>query len=257
MNVPEVVLERYGEYLDVVKLLDAASWAPDNVIRDDIRVQIGGAPGEVARMQGTDSEFLDRLEEASIDVVEYETHVDRPSVDEMRSEVETLRERGFDVVGEVGAKWFTRMRLGIRSTASKSRRRSSGSNGSLTPDARRSTGRGWSFGTSSAATSRIGRDRRRCWRSQRPSAREHRLRDLESDDGFSRVREVLVLAGLPVRSVGQCRERPAAARPSTRKHSTWNDVRHEPRLHPLAPGGETDEWWRMEVPPYDVGLERD
>jgi phosphosulfolactate synthase len=129
--VPSLVLDRYSEYIDIVKLLEATMWAPNDVIKEAIAsyhkngiiVQIGGLPFEIARAEGKEEEFLSEVKKLGLDIVEYETHALKPTVEQMRSDVETLRERGFRVVGEVGAKWpwkddtrLSRDRINIQKT---------------------------------------------------------------------------------------------------------------------------------------------
>jgi len=111
--IQPLVLERYSEFVDIVKLLDATLWAPNDVIKQAIAtyhkhgidVQIGGVPFEIARACEKEAEFLKEVKNLGIDIVEYETHALKATVDQMRSDLEDLRKRGFRVVGEVGAKW--------------------------------------------------------------------------------------------------------------------------------------------------------
>jgi phosphosulfolactate synthase len=111
--IQPLVLERYSEFVDIVKLVEATLWAPNDVIKQAITtyhkhgidVQIGGVPFEMARAAGKEEEFLKEVKNLGLDIVEYETHALKPTVDKMRSDVKALRKRGFRVVGEVGAKW--------------------------------------------------------------------------------------------------------------------------------------------------------
>lgn len=113
--IPPTVLERYAEYIDIVKILDPTLWAPSEVIEKaiatykeyDILVQIGGIPGELARLGGKFDIYLEELKRLGIDAVEYETHVAKPTPDQMKEEVKELKNQGFKVVvAEVGSKWY-------------------------------------------------------------------------------------------------------------------------------------------------------
>src|SRR5579875_3387947 len=111
--VAPIVLERYSDYIDTIKLLETTLWAPDTVIKENIKeykahninVQIGGVPYEIARASGKEEEFLKEAKDLGVDILEYETHAVKPTKEEVKEGVEMLRKKGFRVVGEVGAKW--------------------------------------------------------------------------------------------------------------------------------------------------------
>ena len=111
--IAPLVLERYSEYIDTIKLLETTMWAPDAVVKENIKqykehgisVQIGGIPYEIARAGGKEEEFLTEAKNLGVDILEYETHALKPTKDEVRHGVDALKKRGFRVVGEVGAKW--------------------------------------------------------------------------------------------------------------------------------------------------------
>jgi len=111
--ITSMVLDRYSEYIDTIKLLETTMWAPDSIIKNQIKeykshgvdVQIGGVPYEIARASGMEERFLVEAKSLGVDILEYETHALKPTKDEVRSGVDALRKRGFRVVGEVGAKW--------------------------------------------------------------------------------------------------------------------------------------------------------
>jgi len=113
-TIPEDFLNRYGDYIDVVKLLDSTQWAPRDMVIEDIErykehgleIQVGGIPHEAARVQGVEDQYLETMEALGIDWIEYETHVEKPSVTEIESDIRELKDRGFAVAGEVGSKWF-------------------------------------------------------------------------------------------------------------------------------------------------------
>lgn len=112
-GLPEPILERYGEYVDLMKILDSAMWSPDRFVEadvaaakaHDVAVQVGGVPHEVARISGQEDAFLSAVADLGVEWIEYETHVDDPAPDRMAEDVAALGDRGFSVVGEVGAKW--------------------------------------------------------------------------------------------------------------------------------------------------------
>ncbi len=112
--IPPTVLERFGEYIDLVKLLDTTLWAPRKVIEKaialykkyDILIHIGGVLQEIARVEGKMDQFLTEAKKLGIDIVEYETHVLKPNVEQMKEDIEKLKEYGFKVVAEVGSKWW-------------------------------------------------------------------------------------------------------------------------------------------------------
>jgi len=108
-----LVLDRYSEYVDTIKLLETTMWAPDAVVKESIKqykqhgisVQIGGIPYEIARAGNKEEEFLTEAKKLGIDILEYETHALKPTRDEVKEAVSRLKKRGFRVVGEVGSKW--------------------------------------------------------------------------------------------------------------------------------------------------------
>jgi len=108
------LLEKHSDQIDIVKILDTNLWAPADVVESEIReyqehdieVQVGGMPFELSRLQGKEEQYLEKMEELDIGWVEYETHIADSSIDEMQTEIERLKSRGFNVVGEVGSKWY-------------------------------------------------------------------------------------------------------------------------------------------------------
>jgi len=114
-GVPGRILERFEEYIDVVKLLPGALLVSEADVRaeietlrsHDVDVQLSGVPTELVRIDGDGRAFYDELREMGVTVVEYSTMMDDPSVDVMAEEIADARGRGFDVYGEVGSKWFS------------------------------------------------------------------------------------------------------------------------------------------------------
>ena len=76
--ISTLILDRYSEYIDTVKLLETTMWAPDSVIKNQIReykshgvdVQIGGVPYEIARAGGMEERFLDEAKSLGVDILE-------------------------------------------------------------------------------------------------------------------------------------------------------------------------------------------
>jgi phosphosulfolactate synthase len=115
IGIPDAILERFGEYIDGVKLLPGALLMTEDDVRDeietlrghDIDVQLSGVPTELARIDGSEREFYEKLRDLDVTIVEYSTMMDKPTVDEMAEEIDEIQERGFYVYGEVGSKWFS------------------------------------------------------------------------------------------------------------------------------------------------------
>lgn len=133
----EQYLDAYGEFIDLVKILDEGLWMPREVTKAniermhsyDIEVQMGGIPYELASLEGKEEEFLQEAEDLDIDVLEVESHAAKRTVEEMEGQVDKLTNRGFRVVGEVGAKWahadrtrVNRTRIDVDKTATEMNR---------------------------------------------------------------------------------------------------------------------------------------
>lgn len=103
----------YKDYIDCVKSTARCLWVDEDIVRQNIRsyrdweidVQIGGIPYEIAVLQGKQKEYMERAKALGTNVVEVESHAAGLSLKQMKSEVKSLKEEGFKVVGEVGAKW--------------------------------------------------------------------------------------------------------------------------------------------------------
>lgn len=267
VDIPENVLEKYSDYIDAVKLLDAACWAPEEVIladierykSHDIEVQIGGAPGEVARLDGELDSYLDDLEAAGIDWVEYETHVDDPSVEEASQVIGNLKDRGFTVVGEVGAKWYvnddTRYsldRIKIDETIDRFDRYLEAGCDKVYWEGlivRNLIGRELDHREGQKAllevVESVGQDNIifELW--------SPKLKTLE----YAKFWSWLVYQFGPDVNVGNVPSQRVPRLESIRRGTTF-DMNHQ-YIRWLQEGKPTENWWRMEVPPYDVGLERD
>ena len=103
----------YRDYIDCVKSTARCLWVDEDLIRKNIKtyrdwgidVQIGGIPYEIAVLQGKQTQYMQRARELGTNIVEVESHAAGLSLQQMKSEVKTLKGEGFKVVGEVGAKW--------------------------------------------------------------------------------------------------------------------------------------------------------
>jgi phosphosulfolactate synthase len=103
----------YKDYVDCVKSTARCLWVDEDLIRKNIKiyrdwgidVQIGGIPYEIAVLQGKQAQYMERARELGTNIVEVESHAAGLSLQQMKSEVKTLKGEGFKVVGEVGAKW--------------------------------------------------------------------------------------------------------------------------------------------------------
>jgi phosphosulfolactate synthase len=103
----------YRDYIDCVKSTARCLWVDEDLIRKNIKiyrdwgidVQIGGIPYEIAVLQGKQAQYMQRARELGTNIVEVESHAAGLSLQQMKSEVKTLKGEGFKVVGEVGAKW--------------------------------------------------------------------------------------------------------------------------------------------------------
>ena len=103
----------YKDYIDCVKSTARCLWVDEELIRKNIMtyrnwgidVQIGGIPYEIAVLQGKQAQYMERARELGTNIVEVESHAAGLSLQQMKSEVKTLKGEGFKVVGEVGAKW--------------------------------------------------------------------------------------------------------------------------------------------------------
>jgi len=103
----------YRDYVDKVKFTVQCLWVDEETMAKNIRgyrdlgidVQIGGVPYELAIVQGKQKEFLEMARSLGVNVIEVESHAVGLSLQQMAEEVQRLKEVGFQVVGEVGAKW--------------------------------------------------------------------------------------------------------------------------------------------------------
>jgi phosphosulfolactate synthase len=103
----------YKDYIDCVKSTARCLWVDEDLIRKNIKiyrdwgidVQIGGIPYEIAVLQGKQAQYMERARALGTNIVEVESHAAGLSLQQMKSEVKTLKAEGFKVVGEVGAKW--------------------------------------------------------------------------------------------------------------------------------------------------------
>jgi phosphosulfolactate synthase len=106
----------FRELVDRVKLLDFL-WHHDMTVVEkavsayremDMSVAPGGTHFEVAKSQGRMNEYLNLLKDLGFNEVEVENHAGVSSMEEMKDEVKFFKDEGFQVVGEIGKKWWTR-----------------------------------------------------------------------------------------------------------------------------------------------------
>jgi phosphosulfolactate synthase len=106
----------FQELVDRVKLLDFL-WHHDMTVVEtavnsyremDMSVAPGGTHFEVAKSQGRLNEYLNLLKDLGINEVEVENHAGVSSMEEMKDEVKFFKDEGFQVVGEIGKKWWKR-----------------------------------------------------------------------------------------------------------------------------------------------------
>jgi phosphosulfolactate synthase len=108
-----VQIKLLRDCVDSVKFLVHCLWVDEELMVKSIRgyrelnidVQIGGNPYEVAIAQGKQKQFADKVRSCGVNVIEIESHALGLSVEQMKNEVKEAKDRGFKVVGEVGAKW--------------------------------------------------------------------------------------------------------------------------------------------------------
>lgn len=106
----------FQELVDRVKLLDFL-WHHDMTIVEKavkayremgMSVAPGGTHFEVAKSQGKMNEYLQLLKNLGFNEVEVENHAGISSMEEMKDEVKFFKDQGFQVVGEIGKKWWQR-----------------------------------------------------------------------------------------------------------------------------------------------------
>ena len=109
-------IEPFQELVDRVKLLDFL-WHHDMSVvekavkayRDmDMMVAPGGTHFEIAKAQGNLNEYAKLLKSIGFNEVEIENHAGISTIEEMKDEVKFFKDQGFQVVGEVGKKWWWR-----------------------------------------------------------------------------------------------------------------------------------------------------
>lgn len=107
-------IEPFQELVDRIKLLDTLWHHDPRVIKDAVAayramgmsVAMGGTQFEIAKAQGKVREYIRVLKELGINEVEVENHASGLTLKEMQDEVRLFKDEGFEVVGEVGKKWW-------------------------------------------------------------------------------------------------------------------------------------------------------
>jgi phosphosulfolactate synthase len=103
----------YKDYIDCVKSTARCLWVDEDLIQRNVKtyrdwgidVQIGGIPYEIAVLQGKQAQYMERARALGTNIVEVESHAAGLTLKQMKDEVANLKQEGFKVVGEVGAKW--------------------------------------------------------------------------------------------------------------------------------------------------------
>jgi len=107
-------IEPFQELVDRVKLLDTLWHHNLNVVEEaiakykemGISVAMGGTQFEIAKAQGKMKEYLQLSKDIGIGEIEVENHASGATLEEMKDEVKMVKDAGFEVVGEVGKKWW-------------------------------------------------------------------------------------------------------------------------------------------------------
>ena len=114
VNLGPKFFEPFQELVDRVKLLDTL-WHHDMSVVEkaivafqdmDISVAMGGTQFEIAKAQGKLKEYLKLSKDLGIAEIEVENHASGATLEEMKAEVKMVKDMGFQVVGEVGKKWW-------------------------------------------------------------------------------------------------------------------------------------------------------
>ena len=106
-------IEQVAQYIDQVKLYVHNMLMPARAIEESVKnyrsmeidVQMGGVFFELAAMQGKLDAMVERAKAIGVNVVEVENHLGAFSLERLKEEVHKLKDAGFGIVGEVGAKW--------------------------------------------------------------------------------------------------------------------------------------------------------
>jgi phosphosulfolactate synthase len=106
-------IEQVARYVDQVKLYIHNTLMPARAIEEsiktyramDIDVQMGGVFFELAALQGRLDAMVQRAKAIGVNIVEVENHLGAFSLTRLKEEIRKLKDGGFGIVGEVGAKW--------------------------------------------------------------------------------------------------------------------------------------------------------
>jgi phosphosulfolactate synthase (CoM biosynthesis protein A) len=107
-------IEPFQDLVDRIKIIDVF-WHHDmNVVERAIKnyrqmsmnVSLGGTYFEIAKAQGGLKELIEALKNLGIDEVEVENHGLGLTLQEIQDEVKMFKDHGFQVIGELGKKWW-------------------------------------------------------------------------------------------------------------------------------------------------------
>jgi len=261
------VLEKFNRYIDIVKILDTNFWAPAEPVEEeikkyqsyDIQVQVGGLPYELARMQNKEEEYLNKMRELDISWIEFETHVDDSTTQQIGEVVDELKSQGFNVVGEIGSKWYyeddTRLdvdTIKIEPTIEKFKKFIEAGCEKV-------------YWEGLIVTNLIGKDldNRRGQKALLEVAEAVGYENIGFEvwaPGLSNLEHARYWAWLIKQfgndvNIANVSPHAIPLLESIRR-GTMYEMNH-PYIRWLHEGRPTENWWQMETPPYDVGLERD
>lgn len=114
VNHGPTFIEPFQELVDRIKLLDTLWHHDPSVIKRvvaayramDMAVAMGGTQFEIAKAQDKVDEYIQMLKDLGVNEVEVENHASGLTLKDMQEEVRRFKEEGFQVVGEVGKKWW-------------------------------------------------------------------------------------------------------------------------------------------------------
>jgi phosphosulfolactate synthase len=110
---PLPTLRLWAEYVDLVKFPIPSLWVDEEVMVRNIQgyrelnidVQLGGVPFELAFMQGKQAELMEKVKAIGVNIIEVESHAAELTTEDMKKEVARFKEQDFRTIGEVGSKW--------------------------------------------------------------------------------------------------------------------------------------------------------
>ena len=113
-NTGPKYIEPFQDLVDRIKILDGFWHRDMNIVEQTIKafakmnmkVSLGGLYFELAKTQGNLKEFMEALSGLGINEVEVENHAMDLTLEQMQQEVKNFKDNGFQVIGEIGKKWW-------------------------------------------------------------------------------------------------------------------------------------------------------